>query len=140
VWRTQHDKSSHAAGVDPELLIQDIDSNPLCRHLEKANANVRATNQVSKKSLWAGRINSAPDFFPLMDGVMKLVKLAPVVEATVRLGFPESTIVGRGCPVGLHCLYLIRAAFWSDLPDWLSGWCRGNSRARRRRVVSVLFR
>ena len=53
--------------------------------------------RVSKKRLWAGRIISAlPALFLLMDGVMKLVKPAVVVEATVRLGYPESVIVGLG--------------------------------------------
>jgi hypothetical protein len=49
---------------------------------------------VSKKALWAGRIVSAlPILFLLMDSVMKLVKPAFVVDATVKLGYPESTIV-----------------------------------------------
>ena len=67
------------------------------------------TAPVSKKRLWAGRIISAlPALFLLMDGVMKLVKPAPVVEATVRLGYPESVILGLGI-VLLACtvLYLI---------------------------------
>ena len=67
------------------------------------------TASVSKKGLWAGRIISAlPGLFLLMDGVMKLVKPAPVVEATVRLGYPESVILGLGI-VLLACtiLYLI---------------------------------
>ena len=52
---------------------------------------------VSKKMLWAGRIISAlPALFLLMDGVMKLFKPAVVVEGTVKLGYPESTIVGMG--------------------------------------------
>jgi len=55
------------------------------------------TASVSKKRLWIGRIISAlPALFLLMDGVMKLVKPAPVVEATVRLGYPESVILGLG--------------------------------------------
>ncbi len=55
------------------------------------------TAPVSKKRLWIGRIISAlPALFLLMDGVMKLVKPAPVVEATVRLGYPESVILGLG--------------------------------------------
>jgi hypothetical protein len=64
---------------------------------------------VSKKRLWAGRIMSAiPSLFLLLDGVMKLVKPAPVVEATVRLGYPESVILGLGI-VLLACtvVYLI---------------------------------
>jgi hypothetical protein len=32
----------------------------------------------------------------LLDGVMKLIKPRPVVEATVQLGYPESTIVWIG--------------------------------------------
>ena len=64
---------------------------------------------VSKKMLWTGRIVSALlALFLLMDGVMKLVKPPVVVEATVRLGYPESVIVGLGI-VLLTCtvLYLI---------------------------------
>ncbi len=67
---------------------------------------------VSRKRVWAGRIISAlPALFLLVDGVMKLVKPAPVVEATVRLGYPESVIVALGIVV-LACtvLYLIPRA------------------------------
>jgi hypothetical protein len=55
------------------------------------------TALVSKKMLWAGRILSAiPVLFLLFDGVAKLIKPASVVEATVRLGYPESVIPGLG--------------------------------------------
>jgi hypothetical protein len=67
------------------------------------------TVTVSKKALWAGRILSAlPALFLLVDGAMKLVKPQPVVEATVKLGYPESVILGLGI-VLLACtiLYLI---------------------------------
>src|SRR5258705_12246933 len=49
-----------------------------------------------------------PALFLLVDGIMKLFKPAPVVEATVKLGYPESTIIGMGI-VLLLCtvLYLI---------------------------------
>ena len=51
----------------------------------------------SKAQIWAGRIISAlAAVFLLVDGVMKLFKPAVVVEATTRLGYPESTIVGIG--------------------------------------------
>ncbi len=47
--------------------------------------------------LWTGRVISAlAILFLLMDGVMKLVKPAIVVETTVQLGYPENTIVGIG--------------------------------------------
>jgi DoxX-like family len=48
-------------------------------------------------TLWAGRVLSAlSSLFLLFDAVMKLVKPAPVVEATVALGYPESVIRGLG--------------------------------------------
>ncbi|MEP6637189.1 MAG: DoxX family protein [Acidobacteriota bacterium] len=64
---------------------------------------------ISKAGLWTGRIMSwLPALFLLVDAVMKLIKPAPVVEATVRLGFPESVILGLGI-VLLICtiLYLV---------------------------------
>ena len=68
-----------------------------------------ATATVSKKMLWSGRILSAlPVLFLLADGVGKLIKPAPVVEATVRLGYSESVILPLGI-VLLACtvVYLI---------------------------------
>jgi hypothetical protein len=59
--------------------------------------------------LWTGRILTAiPALFLTLDGVMKLVKPAPVVEATVQLGYPESVISAIGI-VLLICtaLYVI---------------------------------
>ena len=64
---------------------------------------------VSKSSLWAGRIVSilAALFF-LLDGVMKLFKPSFVVEATLKLGYPESTIVAIGATLVIcTVLYLI---------------------------------
>jgi len=63
----------------------------------------------NKSSLWAGRILSAlPVLFLLLDGVMKIVKPAFVVEATVQLGYPESVIVALGVVlVACTVLYLI---------------------------------
>ena len=46
--------------------------------------------------------------FLLVDGVMKLFKPRVVVEATVRLGYPESVIVGIGLALlGSTLLYLV---------------------------------
>ncbi len=45
---------------------------------------------VSKAGLWAGRILSAlVVLFLVLDGVTKLMKVAPVMEAFARLGYPE---------------------------------------------------
>ncbi len=53
--------------------------------------------QQTRMSLWAGRVISGlVAVFLLVDGVMKLVKPAFVVNATMLLGYPESTIVGMG--------------------------------------------
>jgi hypothetical protein len=67
------------------------------------------TSSPSKTRLWAGRILTGfTVLFLVMDGTMKLFKPPMVVEATVQLGFPESSIVGIGA-VLLLCttLYLI---------------------------------
>jgi hypothetical protein len=56
--------------------------------------------------LWLGRIMSAlPILFLLMDGVMKLIKPAVVVDATVQLGYRENVILPLGI-VLLACTVL----------------------------------
>ena len=55
------------------------------------------TNLVSRKNVWASRIvGGLPALFLLLDGAMKLVKPAVVVDATVKLGYPESVIIPIG--------------------------------------------
>jgi hypothetical protein len=63
----------------------------------------------SKAQLWAGLILSGfTSLFLLFDGVMKLVKPAPVVKATLQLGYPESAIAGIGIALLVSTLlYLI---------------------------------
>jgi hypothetical protein len=52
---------------------------------------------ISKARLWSGWLLSGlPALFLLLDAVMKLLKPAVVVEATVQLGYPESAIAGIG--------------------------------------------
>lgn len=64
---------------------------------------------VSKKALRTGWILTAlPALFLLADGIAKLVKPAPVVEGTIRLGYPESVIIGLGVVlITSTLLYLI---------------------------------
>jgi DoxX-like family len=51
----------------------------------------------SKKMVWTGRILSTlVVLFMVMDGVMKLMQPAPVMQATARLGFPNGAITGIG--------------------------------------------
>lgn len=73
--------------------------------MEKVNENTA----ISKRGLWFGRIMSfLPAAFLLLDAVMKLIKPAPVVEATVKLGYPESVILPLGIVVVVCvALYLI---------------------------------
>ena len=52
---------------------------------------------VSKKSLWAGRIISALMVaFLLFDGGAKVMRMAPAVDATVRLGYPARLLLAIG--------------------------------------------
>jgi hypothetical protein len=54
-------------------------------------------NQISKTSLWAGRIISAlVVLFLIFDGVTKVMKVPAVMEATARIGFPANLIPGIG--------------------------------------------
>jgi hypothetical protein len=88
----------------------------------------------SLRRIWASRILTALSIlFSLMDGSMKLFKPPFVVEATVRLGYPESTIVGIGVAL-LVCtiLYVIpRTAILGAilLTGYLGGAVASNVRA-----------
>jgi hypothetical protein len=64
---------------------------------------------VSKKSLWGGWIISAMVvLFLLFDGITKVLKVAPVVEASARLGLPMSLTVRIGILVLiLAALYVV---------------------------------
>jgi len=53
---------------------------------------------VSTKMLWAGRIiTSLVVLFLLFDGGIKVMKLAPAVEATAQLGYPANLVL----PIGI---------------------------------------
>jgi len=72
------------------------------------------TSSIPRKWIWTSRVLSGlvSSFF-ILDGGAKLFKPAPVVQANLQLGYPESTIIGLGI-VLLACtaLYLIpRTAF-----------------------------
>jgi hypothetical protein len=64
---------------------------------------------ISNKQLWTGRILSGlPAAFMVFDGALKLFKPAPVVKATLQLGYAESVIVGLGIVLlASALLYLI---------------------------------
>ena len=94
---------------------------------------------VSKGRLWTGRILGAlSTLFLLMDGVMKLIKPAPVVEATVRLGYPESVIQSLGI-VLLVCTILYAIPRTSILGAILLTGYLGGAVAANVRVGNPLF-
>jgi hypothetical protein len=52
---------------------------------------------ASKSALWAGRILTAlAVLFLLFDGLAKVMKAAPVMEASVKFDIPERVIPGLG--------------------------------------------
>jgi len=62
------------------------------------------TAAVSKKALWTGRVISGwVVLFLLFDGVVKVMKLAPAMEGTARLGYPLSLVLPIGV-VELLCV------------------------------------
>ena len=105
----------------------------------KSNAYNQAPSASNRLWLWAGRIISTlPALFLLIDGIMKLVKPAVVVETTVKLGYSESVITGLGL-VLLACtiIYLIpRTAVLGAI--FLTGYL-GGAIATHVRVGDPLF-
>jgi hypothetical protein len=97
------------------------------------------TAPVSKGKLWTGRVMSTlATLFLLMDGIMKLIKPAPVVEATVRLGYPESVILGLRI-VLLICVILCVIPGTSILGAILLTGYLGGAVATHVRVGNPLF-
>jgi hypothetical protein len=83
-------------------------------------------------------MSALPALFLLVDGGMKLVKPAPVVEATVRLGYPETVIFGLGI-VLLACTVLYLVPRTSILGAVLLSGYLGGAVATHMRVGDSLF-
>lgn len=100
-----------------------------------------ATQAVSnsKRTLWAGHILSVLTvLFLLLDGVIKVLRLAPAVEATVQLGYPESAVVGIGI-ILLACIALYAIPRTSVLGAILLTGYLGGAIATHVRASSDLF-
>jgi hypothetical protein len=67
------------------------------------------TMSAGRKRLWTGRVlTGLSGAFFILDASMKLLKLAPVVQATMQVGYPEYTIAGIGMVLfACTVLYLI---------------------------------
>src|SRR5215469_4235763 len=89
--------------------------------------------------LWTGRVLTilAALFFAF-DGIAKLFKPAPVISATVGLGFPESEIVGIGVTL-LICTALYVIPRTSTLGAVLLTGYLGGAIASKVRVHAPLF-
>jgi DoxX-like family len=55
------------------------------------------TASAVKKGLWAGRVITAlTALFLLFDSSLKMMRLAPAVQATTQLGYPEKLVLAIG--------------------------------------------
>ena len=107
--------------------------------MSTANESEIETPPVSKGSLWTGRILSRlAILFFLMDAVMKLMKPTFVVDATVKLGYPENVIQGLGIAL-LVCTILYAIPRTSVLGAILLTGYLGGAVASNLRVGSPLF-
>jgi DoxX-like protein len=96
---------------------------------------VRAT----KTAMWAGRIMSAlAVLFLAFDGVIKVLNLAPAVEATTQLGYPASLVIGIGI-LELACLVIYAIPRTSVLGAILLTGYLGGAIATQVRAGSTLF-
>jgi DoxX-like family len=68
------------------------------------------TNAPSRGRLWTGRIlTGLSSAFLIFDATMKIVKPAPVLQASLRIGYPASALIGTGIVLfACTVLYLIR--------------------------------
>ena len=73
------------------------------------SATSATTLQPTRGQLWTGRIMSGlAAAFLLLDGVMKFVQPAPVIEGTLELGYTQSALIPMGVALlGSLFLYLI---------------------------------
>lgn len=65
---------------------------------------MQVSHQLSNASLWTGRIISTlAVLFLLFDSAIKVLRLAPAIEATTQLGYAEHLVSTLGF-LGLFCL------------------------------------
>jgi hypothetical protein len=93
----------------------------------------------SKGRLWAGRILSGiAVLFLTVDGMMKVLRLAPALQGTVELGYPGSAVVPIGVLVliGVVLYAIPRTSVLGAI--WLTGFL-GGAVATHVRVGNPLF-
>jgi hypothetical protein len=98
----------------------------------------RATG-ISKGSLWTGRIFTALVFlFMIFDGGIKVLRMAPAVEGTAKLGYPTSLVLPIGL-VALVCTFLYAIPRTSILGAVLLTGYLGGATATQVRVQDPWF-
>lgn len=100
---------------------------------------VRSDGATSSRQLWAGRVvTGLTTLFMLFDGVTKILKSAPVLEASAQMGYPVGSLTGIGLAL-LACtlIYIIpRTAIFGAI--LLTGYL-GGAVASQVRVGSGWF-
>jgi DoxX-like family len=98
-----------------------------------------ATNTVTTGRVWTGRILSAIGVvFMVFDGTIHILKIAPVVDAFAKLGFPLGTSVALGV-VEIVCVALYLAPRTSVFGAVLLTGYLGGAIATQLRVGAPLF-
>ncbi|HMB91487.1 MAG TPA: DoxX family protein [Rhodothermales bacterium] len=96
-------------------------------------------SKTPKKMRWVGRlISTLVVLFLLSDSSMKMLKLTPAIEATVHLGYPESTVFGIGL-VLLICTVLYSIPRTAMLGAILLTGYLGGATATQARLESLWF-
>jgi hypothetical protein len=121
-----------------DICFDAFISNP--QHLEERFMDSAIqTAPVSKTSLWAGRVFSGlVVLFMLFDSSIKLMKLAPAVEGTAKLGYPVSVVLSIGI-VLFVCTVLYAIPRTSILGAILLTGYLGGAVASNVRVENPLF-
>jgi hypothetical protein len=97
------------------------------------------TRSWPARTVWIARgVRALPILFLSMDAIIKLLKLAPAVEATMQLGYPAEIVVGLGV-VLLACLALYVLPRTSVLGAILLTGYLGGAVATHVRVGSPVF-
>lgn len=94
---------------------------------------------TATKRVWVGRaISLLVVLFLVFDGVTKVMRVAPVLEASARLGYPVNTIVGIGI-VLLVCTLVYAIPRTSFLGAILLTGYLGGAVASNVRIHNPLF-
>ena len=102
-------------------------------------ATYAVANPVSTKWLWAGRVLSAlAALFLLFDGVIHVLKIAPVVDAFAQLGYPLGTARALGV-IEIICVAIYLLPSTSALGAILLTGYLGGAIATQVRVGAPLF-